>query len=91
MRDRNRVAGVQVKGASSYKWLAGFAGDLIYLTEGGDASVDLAQTAGKLSVEWFHPDKGQTKAGDPLNSGIKAGSRSSFKHGDAVMLNQSLE
>jgi acetyl esterase/lipase len=64
---------------------------LIYLPEGGEVSVDLAQTTGKLSVEWFHPDTGQTKAGDPLNGGIKAGLRSPFEHGDAVLLIQSSE
>jgi hypothetical protein len=33
----------------------------------------------------------QTKAGDPLNGGIKAGLRSPFEHGDAMLLIQSLE
>jgi len=33
----------------------------------------------------------QTKAGDPLNGGIKVGLRSPFENGDAVLLIQSSE
>ena len=51
-------------------------------------SVDLVQTTGKLSVEWLHPETAQTKAGDPLNGGMKVGLRSPFEHGDAVLLIQ---
>ena len=54
---------------------------LIYLPDGGEILVDLAQTTGKLSLEWFQPDTGQTKAGDPLNGGSSRACEAPFSMG----------
>jgi acetyl esterase/lipase len=62
---------------------------LIYLPEGGKVSVDLSEARGRLSVEWFHPGTGQTKAGEPVNGGGKPTLKSPFESGDSVVLIQS--
>jgi Family of unknown function (DUF6298)/Putative collagen-binding domain of a collagenase len=61
---------------------------LIYLPESGKVSVDLSKASGKLSVEWFHPGSGQTKAGEPVSGGGKPTLNSPFESGASVVLIQ---
>jgi hypothetical protein len=63
---------------------------LIYLPEGGNVSVDLAGASGRFSVEWLHPETGQTKTGDAVDGGGKKSLASPFEHGDAVLLLEAL-
>jgi hypothetical protein len=63
---------------------------LIYLPEGGKVSVDLAGVSGRFSVEWFHPETGQTKTGAAVDGGGKLSLASPFEHGDAVLLLEAL-
>jgi hypothetical protein len=45
---------------------------LVYLPEGGEVTVDLSATPGKLAVEWFNPAKGAAKAGGKTDGGARA-------------------
>jgi hypothetical protein len=57
---------------------------LVYLPEGGEATVDLSAVSGSVAVEWFNPRSGDTTQGQ----GISGGQKCSFKppfDGDAVL------
>jgi acetyl esterase/lipase len=62
---------------------------LIFLPNGGNVTVDLSEARVRLSVEWFYPSTGQTKAGEPVNGGGKSTLKSPFESGDSVVLIQS--
>jgi hypothetical protein len=63
---------------------------LIFLPNGGNVTVDLSEARGRLSVEWFYPSTGQTKAGERVNGGGgKSTQKSPFESGDSVFLIQS--
>jgi hypothetical protein len=57
---------------------------LVYLPDGGQASIDLSAASGSLAVEWFDPERGTTLAGEAVDGGrrVKLSSRTK---GDAVV------
>jgi hypothetical protein len=57
---------------------------LIYSPSGGQVSVDLSDTSGQLSVEWFNPDTGITTAGGTTTGGATRFFSAPF-NGDAVL------
>ena len=57
---------------------------LVYLPDGGDATVDLSGVEGKLAVEWTHPITGQSTSGDAVAGGAKRTLNAPFD-GDAVL------
>jgi hypothetical protein len=42
---------------------------LVYLPDGGAATVDLSSARGELSVEWFNTDNGKSVAANPVTGG----------------------
>lgn len=57
---------------------------LIYLPEGGKATVDLSALSGKASVEWFNPSIGESILGEPVSGGDNREFTAPFS-GDAVL------
>jgi hypothetical protein len=57
---------------------------LVYLPDGGAATVDLSGTRGKLSVEWIHPITGKITPGDAIEGGGQRTLKAPFT-GDAVL------
>jgi hypothetical protein len=58
---------------------------LVYLPEGGDVTVDLSATPGKLRVEWLNPRDGTTERAATVEGGARRGFTAPFR-GDAVLL-----
>jgi len=58
---------------------------LVYLPEGGEATVDLSGTPGKLRVEWLDPTRGKTHAGATAPGGSRRRFTAPFD-GDAVLV-----
>ncbi len=56
---------------------------LVYLAEGGAATVDVSAAKGKLSVEWMHPITGKTTPGVPVDGGRQCDLKAPFD-GDVV-------
>jgi hypothetical protein len=44
---------------------------LIYIPEGGSATVDLSASKGELDVEWFDPTQEKTSSAKPTQGGAK--------------------
>jgi hypothetical protein len=42
---------------------------LVFLPNGGSATVDLSAVSGSRTVEWFNPSTGQTQAGGAVSGG----------------------
>lgn len=57
---------------------------LVYLPEGGKATVDLSAAKGRLAVEWSHPITGQVTPAEPVEGGAKQEFAAPFA-GDAVL------
>ena len=57
---------------------------LVYLPEGGEATVDLSDATGELQVEWMQPVEGTLTAGDSVEGGAERTLRVPFE-GDAVV------
>ncbi|MEN6337017.1 MAG: putative collagen-binding domain-containing protein [Phycisphaerales bacterium] len=57
---------------------------LVYLPEGGKATVDLSAAKSKLAVEWSHPITGKITPADPIDAGAKREFAAPFE-GDAVL------
>ncbi len=57
---------------------------VVYLPDGGRASVDLAATPGPLRGEWLNPADGKTQAGEPVAGGARRQFTSPFP-GDTVL------
>lgn len=57
---------------------------LIYLPDGGEATVDLSAAKTPLAVEWFNPRTGDKRPGDKVDSGAKRPFKAPFE-GDAVL------
>ena len=57
---------------------------LVYLPDGGEATVDLSAAKGKLAVEWTHPITGKTTPGEAVDGGGKRTVKAPFA-GDAVL------
>jgi hypothetical protein len=57
---------------------------LVYLPDGGEATVDLSAAKGKLAVEWMHPVTGKITAGGAMEGGAKRTLKAPFG-GDAVL------
>jgi len=58
---------------------------LVYLPEGGEATVDLAASSGPLAVEWIDPRTGATARGDDVPGGGTTRRFKSPPGGDAVL------
>jgi len=73
--------------SSSKYCLAGVGPDageyLVYLPDGGEVSVDLSASSGRLAVEWFDPDRGSTVRTESVSGGGRRKLTSRMK-GDAV-------
>lgn len=57
---------------------------LIYLPDGGKATVDLTAAQAAVAVEWFNPRTGDKRTGDAVNGGAMSSFQSPFE-GDAVL------
>ena len=57
---------------------------LIYLPEGGKATVDLSSAKGRIAVEWFTPRTGEKREGEQVKGGAKHSFQAPFT-GDAVL------
>jgi len=57
---------------------------LVYLPAGGAASVDLLAASGDLTVEWFDPNKDDTREGCTVVGGARRSFTSPFG-GEAVL------
>jgi hypothetical protein len=57
---------------------------LVYLPEGGEVTVDLSATPGRIALEWFNPSEGASKPAGTTEGG-KAGTFSAPFPGDAVL------
>ena len=57
---------------------------LLYLPEGGTATVDLSDAGGMLEVEWLHPGTGETSASGTVTGGARRAFTAPFE-GDAVL------
>lgn len=57
---------------------------LVYLPNGGSATVDLSGASGSLTVEWFNPETGGRMAGGTTNGGASRSFTAPFS-GDAVL------
>jgi hypothetical protein len=57
---------------------------LVYLPDGGTAEVDLSAAPGRLSVEWYNPRTGESRAAPPVEGGAGRRFTAPFK-GDAVL------
>ena len=42
---------------------------LVYLPNGGTATLDVTAAQGELSVEWMHPITGKITSGEPVEGG----------------------
>jgi hypothetical protein len=62
---------------------------LVYLPEGGEATVDLSAAKGPLSVEWMHPVTGKITKGETVEGGAKRTLRSPLQ-GDAALYLRSI-
>ena len=62
---------------------------LVYLPEGGDVTVDLSATPGKLRVEWFNPTAGTSRPAATTEGGATRKFSSPFQ-GDAVLFVEGL-
>jgi collagenase-like protein with putative collagen-binding domain len=58
---------------------------LVYLPDGGNATVDLSSAKGKLTAEWIHPITGKVTPSDAVEGGGKRTLKAPFA-GDAVLL-----
>jgi hypothetical protein len=70
--------------ASSGYALSSTSEYLVYLPSGGSVSVNLAQTPGTLSIEWFRPATGSFTAGNTVTGGATRQFTAPFS-GDAVL------
>lgn len=59
---------------------------LAYLPSGGQVGMDLTQTHGTFSAEWFEPATGRTRAGQPVKGGGKANLTGPFGKTGTVLL-----
>jgi len=57
---------------------------LVYLTDGGEVTVDLGAVSGELFVEWFNPRTGETTEGPRASGGRRQAFQPPFQ-GDAVL------
>lgn len=57
---------------------------LVYLPNGGEVTLDLADAAGPLAVEWFNPRTGEKRSGEKTAGNAQRSFRSPFA-GDAVL------
>jgi GxxExxY protein len=57
---------------------------LVYLPEGGKATVDLSAARGRFAVEWSHPITGQVTPAEPVEAGARREFAAPFE-GDAVL------
>jgi len=57
---------------------------LVYLPEGGEATVDLSMAQGTLSVEWMNPVDGAATSGGTVSGGEKRAFKTPFE-GDCVL------
>src|SRR5262249_32990366 len=57
---------------------------LVYLPDGGDATVDISAAKGRLAVEWMHPITGKITNGGAMEGGAKRTLKAPFG-GDAVL------
>ena len=57
---------------------------LVYLPDGGDATVDISAAKGRLAVEWMHPITGKITDGGAMEGGAKRTLKAPFG-GDAVL------
>jgi hypothetical protein len=57
---------------------------LVYLPEGGEATLDLSAASGDFAAEWVHPTKGTTTAGAAAAGGARRTFKAPFP-GDAVL------
>ena len=58
---------------------------LVYLPNGGTATLDVTAMKGKLSVEWMHPITGKITRADPVEGGRRQALKAPFE-GDAVLI-----
>ncbi len=59
---------------------------LVYLPEGGDATIDLSDAEGRLTVEWMDPVTGELTAGDPVEGGAERNLTAPWDGGAAAHL-----
>jgi len=57
---------------------------LVYLPDGGEATLDLSAARGPFAVEWLNPRTGKTTAGKPVSGGAPRPFQAPFE-GDAVL------
>jgi len=57
---------------------------LVYLPNGGEVTLDLADAAGPMAVEWFNPRTGEKRSGEKTAGNAQRSFRSPFA-GDAVL------
>lgn len=57
---------------------------LVYLTDGGQVTVDLSMARGRLSAEWMHPVTGEVTPGGAVEGGAKR-TLEAPSRGDAVL------
>jgi hypothetical protein len=57
---------------------------LVYLPDGGEATVDLSGASGNMDVEWFNPSKGVVASKETITGGTKQFMKCPFD-GDAVL------
>jgi Putative collagen-binding domain of a collagenase len=58
---------------------------LVYLPNGGTATLDVTAAQGELSVEWMHPITGKITPGEPVEGGGRRALKAPFE-GDAVLI-----
>lgn len=58
---------------------------LVYLPEGGEVTVDLSATPGKLDIAWLNPGSGASKPAGAIQGGKRVNLSAPFR-GDAVLL-----
>lgn len=58
---------------------------LVYLPEPGSVTVDLSGIQGKLAVEWFHPETGETTKGNAVRGGTPVRFQTPFAAEDSVL------
>lgn len=51
---------------------------LVYIPKGGASALDLTQADGAMAIEWFNPDTGETRQGEPVAGGSKHELRAPF-------------
>lgn len=57
---------------------------LVYLPDGGNATIDLSGASGNMNVEWFNPSKGVIESKEIITGGTKQSMKCPF-NGDAVL------